>query len=297
MGFMQEWVMATRPWSYTAAAVPILAGTAYAWWMGNTLHIGLFLLTVLGAILFQTSLNLLNTYGDFKKGVDTFESAVTCPQLVTGQISPENMYRAGIISLVITMAIGFYLVYATGPWVLFFGAIGVLGTYGYTTGPRPYKYIGLGSMLVFFLMGPFMTAPAYYIQTLSFDWGCFLIAAPICFWVSAILHANDLRDITHDQNAHIQTLAIWLKRDRSIHHYIGLCVGAIASTIILVFFQVVPITALLPLLLLWKIGRICRRLLKAPDTIILPLESITAKLHFEYGALWSIGIAVGILVT
>ena len=296
MNVIQKWFIATRPWSYTAAAVPIFAGTAYAWWRMDTLHIGLFLLTVLGAILFQTSLNLLNTYGDFKKGVDTVESAVTCPQLVTGQITPESMYRAGTISLVITMLIGLYLIYATGPWILFFGAIGVLGTYGYTTGPKPYKYIGLGSILVFFLMGPCMTAPAYYIQTLSLNWGCFLISAPICFWVSAILHGNDLRDITHDENAQIQTLAIWLKHDRSIRHYIGLAIGAIISTILLVVLQAVPITALLPLVLLPKIGRICYRLYKTPNTIIFPLESITAKLHFEYGTLWSIGIALGILL-
>ena len=294
MTVIKKWFIATRPWSYTAASVPVLAGSAFAWWQFETLHVGLFFLTLVGAILFQTATNLLNTYGDYKKGVDTVESAVTCPQLVTGQITSKQMYIAGMITLGITILIGFYLIYATGPWILLFGFIGVLGTYGYTTGPRPYKYLGLGSILVFFLMGPLMTAPSYYIQTLQLNAGAFWISAPICFWVSAILHGNDLRDIAHDENAKIQTLAIWLQKDCGIRHYVGLCIGAVLSTILLVVFQIVPLTALLPLILLPKIWKICRKLVQETDSIIVPLEGITAKLHFEYGLLWSVGIALGL---
>jgi len=290
---MKKWFIATRPWSYTAASVPVLAGTAFAFWQQETIHVWLFLLTLFGAILFQTSTNLFNTYGDYKKGVDTIQSATTCPQLVTGQMTPSSMYKAGLFALILTILIGFYLVYTIGLWILFFGIIGVLGAYCYTTGPSPYKFWGVGSIFVFFLMGPLMTAPSYYIQTTQLNANAFLIAAPISFLVSAILHVNDLRDINHDQNAGIQTLAIWLQLNRGIYHYVALCIGTVFSTILLVLFYIVPVTALLPLILIPKIFNICKKLVKDTDSILVPLESITAKLHFEYGILWAIGIALG----
>ena len=155
----KAWFIAMRPWSFTAAFVPVAVGTALAWSQGF-FQPGLFFLTSLGAVLMQAGTNFINTYGDYCSGVDTVESAHTCPQLVTGAMRPADMKRAGFLAFGVAVAIGLALSWLCGWEILVIGLVGVLGGYTYTAGPCPFKYRGLGSIFVFFLMGPLMVWPA-----------------------------------------------------------------------------------------------------------------------------------------
>ena len=126
----KAWFIAMRPWSFTAAFVPVAVGTALAWSQGF-FQPGLFFLTSLGAVLMQAGTNFINTYGDYCSGVDTVESAHTCPQLVTGAMRPADMKRAGFLAFGAAGAIGLALSWLCGWEILVIGLVGVLG--GYTT--------------------------------------------------------------------------------------------------------------------------------------------------------------------
>lgn len=67
---MKKWLLATRPWSFTASVIPLTLGAALAW-ASDAAHAGLFLLTLLGGVAVQTGTNMLNIYGDYRSGVDT----------------------------------------------------------------------------------------------------------------------------------------------------------------------------------------------------------------------------------
>lgn len=297
---MHEWFMATRPWSLTASAVPVSLGAALAV-TGGVCRPGLFLLTLIGGMLLQVGTNLLNTYGDFMTGVDTLASAQTCPQLVTGRFTPAAVRRGGFIALGCAALLGLGLTALSGAWLLAFGLIGILGAYGYTTGRKPYKYLGLGPFLVFWLMGPLMTLPAFYVQTSQLTWAAAWIALPVAFMVAAILYANELRDIEHDRQAGISTLSITLGLRGSLVVYCALLAGAFISLAALAGQGALPTGTLAAAILIVPMVRTIRPLIRymldpraadraLVDAALVPLEGQTAKWHFLFGLLMLAGM-------
>lgn len=288
----KTWFMAMRPWSFTAAAVPVALGTAFAYNQG-IFDPSLFILALVGGIAIQAGTNLTNTYGDYISGVDTINSCNTNPHLVLGILKPEAMKKAGILAFSLAAVIGVYLVYLRGWELLFLGMIGIFGGYTYTLGPLPYKYQGLGSLLVFFLMGSMMVWGAYFVQTGLHSWPVIWLSLPISFLVSGILHANDIRDIDDDLKAGIRTLAMTIGRKNSFTLYFLLYIAAFSSVIILPLLKITPVSAALPLILLPQGYKILRSALDSwrGDVKTLGLLEIkSAQFHFQFGLLLVIGL-------
>lgn len=304
---MNQWFLATRPWSLTASATPVCLGAVLAFFEGG-FRPWLFLLTLAGALLLHLGTNLLNTYGDFISGVDSRESALTCPQLVSGQFQALHMKRAGQGVLLAALMVGLVLVAYCGWPLLIFGVAGMLGAYGYTTGVKPYKYLGLGPFMVFWLMGPLISAPTYYVQSGHLNAGAFCIGLPIAFLVTAILHANELRDIEHDRAAGIRTLSIYFGQRAGLWCYLGLVLSALLSLSVLVALGLIPTGALLALLLIplyKKKLTFLTRAARYPARLnpeqknelqvqINTLEGFSAESHFKFGMLMVVGILLQI---
>ncbi|MCL2332843.1 MAG: 1,4-dihydroxy-2-naphthoate octaprenyltransferase [Actinomycetia bacterium] len=284
---LKKWFEASRPWAFTAAIVPVCVGAGYAWLKG-VFHPFLFVLTVIGGVLIQAGTNYINTYGDFKSGVDTVESAVTCPQLVSGAMKPATMKLVGIGCFAVAALIGVYLTLVSGWPLLIVGVLGIVAGYTYTAGIA-YKYAGLGSILVFFLMGPMMVWGAYFVQTGVSDLNTLWISIPVACLVFLILHSNDLRDIAHDRAAHIKTLALLIDSDKNYVIYRVLVIVAYASIALLVVLRILPWTCLLIFVTLpWGIAQI-RQSKAAQDGDIEKrntLEPTTAQFHFKFGAVY-----------
>jgi len=295
---LKAWFMAMRPWSFTAAFVPVALGTALAWEQGY-FHPGLFLLTAIGGICVQAGTNFINTYGDYCSGVDTVESAHTCPQLVTGAMRPVAMKQAGQIAFALAAVIGLTLAWLCGWEVLAVGLLGILGGYTYTAGPIPYKYKGVGSFAVFFLMGPLMVWPAWFIQTGHYSWLPVLVSLPVGFLVAAILNGNDVRDIAHDRAAGIITPATQFGRLSGLGLQRFLYLAAFFSLVALIALDLLPFTALLPLLLLPPLKNAFQAIGEAAagkQAALLQLEAMAAGFHFQFGILFTAGVALHRLV-
>jgi len=295
---IKEWFLALRPWSYTAALIPVSLGTVMALYHGD-FNLFLFILALIGGILIQAGTNLTNTYGDYISGVDSSESARTCYQLVDNILKPKDMKIAGIIAFLLAAIIGLYLVYLRGFVILIIGLIGIAGGYTYTLGPSPYKYKGLGSIFVFFLMGPLMVIGAYYVQTGVFNWITVWISLPISFLVSGILHANDLRDINYDNKAGIKTLALILGYNKSFCLYHLLNISAFISLIILVGVRVLPITAIIPLLLIPKAVSMLKNTQNSwngSKEYLIMLEAKAAQFHLQFGIMFIGGLLLDFIV-
>ena len=288
---MKKWLLATRPWSFTASVIPLTLGAALAW-ASDAAHAGLFLLTLLGGVAVQTGTNMLNTYGDYRSGVDTEASAHGESPILLGLISPEAMRRGGLIAWCVAFAVGIVLGFACGWPILAFGLVGIAGGYGYTSGFWPYKYHACGPIMVFLLMGPLMALPAYYIQGGSLDWRPFLASLPIACLVTSIMHANDIRDIAHDREAGITTLAMLLGRRKALYLYAALCVGAYGVLLLLAAFGVLPLSGLLPFVLAPGLWRTLRTLgtRPLPESELVSLDGVSARHHFLFGLLLIAGI-------
>ena len=229
------WFHLLRPWSYAATLVPFLAaaalssGMAADWtrWLG-----GIFV-----GLLFQATVNLLNTWGDEKSGVDDVPGAIrTTPQVHDGLVSMRAVLAAAVVCAALASAGGVLLCFRVSNGVVRFnvpllvaGTVGFLGATNYSTGVK-FKYSGLGVPFVSLLMGPLETFAAVALLDpesavlIVSDVGRFATFAgwtlPVASLVGVIMHGNDMRDIPTDRAARITTLASRLGPRGALAYYV-----------------------------------------------------------------------------
>jgi 1,4-dihydroxy-2-naphthoate octaprenyltransferase len=205
---------------------------------------------------------------------------------------------AGIICFACAACIGLSLVLVTGWPLLLLGVICIVSGYTYTAGIA-YKYSGIGSLLVFFLMGPLMVWGAYFAQTGRNNWDTILISLPVACLVFNILHANDIRDIEHDKSAHIKTLAIFVKSDFNYILYEIMVAIPYASVALLVAGGILsPFGLLIFMTLPWGVKQIRhaeRARHKNGDNRV-TLEAASAKFHLRFGVVYFAAILLALPV-
>ena len=236
---LKDWFFLFRPWSYTATLVPFLvaAGTA----VGSRLDVRWtsWSLGLVSGLLFQATVNLLNTWGDEKSGVDGVPGAIcTTPQVREGRISLCAVLAVALtcaaLAAVLGVALCFYRendVWRVNVPLLIAGFVGFLGSTNYSTGIK-FKYRGLGVPFVSFLMGPLeifvalaLLNPPFARETLQmlhfppFLLGAILLTLPIAALVGVVMHGNDMRDIPTDRAAGIVTLASRLGPKGALAYY------------------------------------------------------------------------------
>ena len=290
----KSWIGVLRLWSLTASTVPVLVGAALAARDGRFTW-PMLALTLVSGWCSQLATNLLNTYGDFRAGVDTAANPPTAPQLVTGALKPCAVFAAGVAALALSAGFGVAAA-ALSDWrLLLFAAAGLAGAAGYTTGVR-YKYAGLGVPSVFFLMGVLMVAASYFAQTCALTWTPVIASLPVSCLVAAILHGNDLRDTVTDRAAAIQTTALLVGAQKA--RLIFYALHALPYPVIAagVAGGLLPAWSLLTLLALpLSIGavRTCAGGFGAHDAVrIGKLEGLSAGTHFVFGALLIVGLVL-----
>ena len=105
------------------------------------------------------------------------------------------------------IAAGLLIVAQTGWPILAVGLASVAAAYLYAGGPKPLGTLGLGEPVVFVFMGPLMVMATYYVQLREVTLASFLVSLPVAFIVTAILHCNNLRDITEDRETGKRSIA------------------------------------------------------------------------------------------
>jgi 1,4-dihydroxy-2-naphthoate octaprenyltransferase len=181
--------------------------------------------------------------------------------------------------------------------IVVLGLVGLLGGFFYTGKPFGYKYRALGDLGIFALFGPLMVLGAFIVQTGQFDWMPLLIALPIGFLVTAILHANNLRDMPFDSRAGIRTLALVAGRGGSRAIYALLVIGAYAMVVGFSVTGVVSWFALIAFLSAPIAARNLKLVMRASDPKELAMADVmTAQLHMVFGLLMTVGVVVGFLV-
>lgn len=288
------WLVAARPFSLTAAVMPVLIGTALGAADGS-FYPFLFLLALTGGVLLQVGTNLVNSCYDYLNGLDTAQNkAHNQPALVLGWMQPETMLKGSYVVFLLAVLIGLYLVAVRGWLIVLLGIVGLLGGFWYTAKPVNYKYRGLGVPLVFVLMGVLMVLGAYAVQTGRVAWATVMASLPISCLVAAILHANDLRDLHDDRQAGITTLASLIGTRRGVWLYDALIAGAYLTVAVNVILGLFPVWTLAVLVTLPEAFRLIRRVHEGGERIILA-EPLTARLHMLFGLILTAGVLASLL--
>ncbi len=290
--FMQtilKWYRLSRPWSYTAAIIPVTLGTIVAAYHG-AFSLWLFALTLVGTVLLQAGTNFVNDYYDYVKGTDNHESLGTGGGIFQGGVPPHHTLIAGMICFVAGSLIGLYLVSVAGPMILWIGIVAVLVGFFYTAGPFALAYVGLGEVAVFIFMGPMIVIGAYYVQMQQLSLPVLLISLPIGFLVAAILHANNLRDLDNDRKVGKRTLATILGRTGANIEYYVLIIGTYLSLLVVVVMGIAPWVTLITVLTVPTAFRLMRIVSAETEPHALqPVLRQTAKLHMQFGMLLVMG--------
>lgn len=231
MATVAQWIEGARPRTLPNAVAPVVAGTGAAAWLGSAVW-WKALLALAVSLALIVGVNYANDYSDGIRGTDD-ERAGPLRLVGSKLAAPRTVLIAAVVSLGVGAVAGIALAVVSNPWLIAVGAVCIAGAWLYTGGSRPYGYAGLGEVAVFVFFGLVAVLGTQYTQALRVDWVGGAAAVAIGALSSAVLVANNLRDIPTDRVAGKMTLAVRLGDTRTRILYLTLLGVAAGMTLAL----------------------------------------------------------------
>jgi len=270
---------ALRPFSFGVALTTCLIGITAAWHEGVLVPLN-GLLVLVGGLLLQAGVNLINDYADIEQlqrmgRTDAIDAV-------------RRNFRIGLGCFLLATPLGLYLVVDRSPALLGLFLLGLVGALGYTLDPINYKARGLAVVLVFWLMGVFMVVGSYIAAGGVLNGAIVARSVPISLLVSLLLLSNELRDYESDRAQGLKTLTVRAGLARSRGLYRLLLALTLFSTGMLWLAGLLetpwPLSIALPF-----IYRPLRYLNNPPERRR-PLTPATGQLVMVFGLLFSIAL-------
>jgi 1,4-dihydroxy-2-naphthoate octaprenyltransferase len=203
-----QWVEGARPRTLPNAVAPVVAGTGAAAWLDQAVWWKALLALVVSLALI-VGVNYANDYSDGIRGTDDVRAGPL--RLVGSRVaSPRAVLTAAVVSLAVGAVAGLALAIVSQPWLIAVGVACIAGAWLYTGGSKPYGYLGFGEIAVFVFFGLVAVLGTQYTQALQIDWVGAALAVATGALSSAVLVANNLRDIPTDSQSGKITLAVRL---------------------------------------------------------------------------------------
>jgi 1,4-dihydroxy-2-naphthoate octaprenyltransferase len=205
---MNPWILAARPKTLPAAVVPVWLGCVLVWKLAGVIDWSLAGFTLGGAICIQIATNLFNDAIDAGKGADTEQRLGPKRVTASGLISKRAVYVGAAVFLCLGVVCGVPLVLERG-WVMV--AIGVPSlflAYGYTGGPFPLAYLGLGELFVILFFGLVAVMGTVFVQLGSWPWPGAVLGLQVGLLSAVLITINNLRDEEEDRMSGKRTLAV-----------------------------------------------------------------------------------------
>lgn len=210
----KDWIIAVRPWSFPASAMPVVVSLAYMFAFHGDVDWVNGIWALVNIVIFHAAGNTWSDYFDYRKGVDSGDT-FGVRTLTSGKFSPAEIFTLSLSLLAVALLAGAGLWLRTGMPLLYIGLAGLACSVLY-----PFlKYNALGDVVIFIAYALLPTVGTVYAGTLEIDWQVLLIAVPVGLITVAILHCNNTRDISTDSRAHISTFAMKIGGRASVWLY------------------------------------------------------------------------------
>ena len=296
-----KFFLATRLPFLTATLVPVFLGVAAAG-LEHHFHLGLFLLTLVGAISVHLGLNVANDVFDARSGADDFNVNPTMFSggsrvIQYGLVSLRQMVAIMVACYVVAGLIGLALVAMTGIGLLWLGIAGVLISFFYTAPPLKLVHRGLGEVAVALGFGPIMLLGAYFVQTGHYSLRPVVLSIPVALLVMLILYANEIPDRVADARAGKRTLVVRLTREAVLRGYTISVSLVYAAIVVGALTRVLPWPTLLGLVTIPLAIKTERGLAANYDDPYVLMNSLqnNVVLHLATGMLLVVGTLLGLL--
>ena len=207
---MKNWLLAARPKTLPAAIVPVWAGCVLAWKLQGSWNPWLAFCTLAGAICIQIATNFFNDAIDAQKGADTEKRLGPTRVTSCGLISRRAVFIAAGVFLFLATLCGVVLYQAVGWPIIAIGLPSLYLAYGYTGGPFPLAYRGMGEVFVVAFFGIIAVGGTVLIQMNQWREEAMLLGFQIGLLSAVLISINNLRDREEDASTGKNTMAVRL---------------------------------------------------------------------------------------
>ncbi len=291
------WVRVIRVRFLLASIIAVSVGLAITWWHTGSISIFDAILTMCGVLALHASVDLLNDYWDFKRGIDTTTHRTKMSGgsgvLPEGLLKPAQVYAAGIAFLIIGTAIGIYFIATDGIVIGIILAFAVISIYFYST-----KIVDWGLAEVFVaIKGSMIVMGTYFVQTSQITEQSVLAGIVIGVLSSLVLFITSFPDHDADKAKGRKTLVISLGMQKACSILWIFPAITYGITIIAVVFEIFPVFCLIILSTVPLIIKSGYRLKQNYDklTNLIPVMSSTLYFSRITGALLVVGFLVNIV--
>ncbi len=288
---LSEWFRVIRIRFLLASVVAVSVGLALSWWHGVQIDIWYAIMTMAGVIALHSSVDLLNDYWDYKRGIDTQTQRTKMSGgtgvLPEGLLKPTQVYRAGIIFLIIGGLIGSYFVVIDGIIIGLILAFAVLSIYFYST-----KIVDSGLAEVFVTVkGTMIVLGTYFIQTLEINIAAIMAGIFVGVLSSLVLFITSFPDYDADKAKGRKTLVIFLGKQKATTMFWIFPLIAYSVLISGIIYEIFPIYCLISLVVIPLIIKAGLSLKQNFDNIqgLVPAMSSTITFSRITGTLFVIG--------
>lgn len=220
-GSLGAWVLAARPRTLVAGWAPVLVASVALLAASADIperfsfHVDRAVAALIVALAIQVGTNLVNDAADHARGADGDDRLGPPRAVATGVLSARAVRFGAIACFVVAAAAGLWLASVSSWWLLVPGAAALIAGVGYTAGPKPLAYVGLGEVFVFLFFGLFASVGTVLVQLPVDAWAdpgnwAFAAMLGVSFGLLsvAILEVNNIRDAPTDRLVGKRTLAV-----------------------------------------------------------------------------------------
>lgn len=244
---LKVWLRAIRIRFLLASIISVALGLAINSWQNNTFDIGFAALTFVGVAALHASVDLLNDYWDYKRQIDTDTQRTKFSGgtgvLPEGLLKPQQVYRAGMLMLIIGSAVGAFFIFERGITIAVILGFAIVSIYFYST-----RIVdsGLGEVFVA-IKGAMIVLGTYFVQSSHITSEPIIAGIVSGVLSSTVLFVNSFPDYDADKKHGRKTLVIVLGKDKAssaIWVFPGIIYGIIVAGVVSGIFPIVSLMTL-----------------------------------------------------
>ena len=290
------WLRVIRVRFLLASVIAVMTGLALNWSQNGSIEYFDALLTFAGVMALHASVDLLNDYWDFKRGIDTKTTRTKMSGgtgvLPEGLLKPSSVYRAGVFFLVLGALIGSYFVITYGILIAIILGFAILSIYFYST-----KIVdsGLGEFFVA-VKGSMIVIGTFYIQSGEVNIESILAGIVIGTLSSLVLFIASFPDHDADKSKGRKTLVITVGKEKARKLFWIFPLFAYGVIVIGVMLNYLPVFTLISLMSFPLIIKSGIGLQKNYDSVenLVPYMSSTLKFSRLTGILFVISFLISL---
>jgi 1,4-dihydroxy-2-naphthoate polyprenyltransferase len=218
-GPLSDWLRAVRLRFILSSIIAVFLGLSIVYSETGQIDVIFAILIFAGVIFLHVSIDLLNDYWDYAKGIDQITKRTKFSGgtgvLPTGLLEPRLVYFVGLLFLVLGSLIGSYFVIVRGPVIAAILGVAVFSVYTYTNN---LVYRGLAEIFVA-AKGGLIVFGTYYVQTGSFEFIPLYNGIILGVLSACVLYVTSFPDFEADRIKGRKTLLIYLGKDRALKSF------------------------------------------------------------------------------